>query len=104
TNTWQSARDGLRSLLELPACMEHRQRHFRGRFVLSGMHACWNAAAVVDDGDAAVQEDGRFDRVSEPCHVLVDAVVHRLINEVVQPVYAVAADIHRGTFSYVVES
>ncbi len=100
----QSARDGIRSLLELSSGMEHRQRHFRSRFVLRGMHAGRNAPAVVDDGDAAVQVDGRFDLVPEPCHVLVDAVVHRLVDEVVQPVHAGAADIHRGTFSYGVES
>ena len=68
-------------------------------------NACrWNAASVIDDRDAAVDMDRDFDRFPEAGHMFVDAVVHDFVDEMVQPVHARAADVHRGSLADGIEA
>ena len=59
-----------------------------------------DATAVVLDGDAAVLVDGHLDVCAVAGHGLVDAVVHRLVHQVVQALLADVANIHGGALAY----
>ena len=61
------------------------------------MQAGGDTPAVVDDRETAVNMDRRLNRLTKTSHVLVDAVVDHLVDEVVQPFDARAPDIHGGT-------
>ena len=91
----EAARYLIGPLLELPAGVQHGQGHFRRGLFLDRVHPGRDAAPVIDHRDAAVDVDRDLDRLAEPRHVFVDAVVHRLIDQVVQPVGAGAPDVHR---------
>ena len=60
------------------------------------MHVDRDAAAVVDDPDAAVGEQGDLDAVGVAGHRLVDGVVDDLLDQVVQAALAGRADVHAG--------
>ena len=53
-----------------------------------------DAAAVVDDPDAAVGREGDVDPVAVPGHGFVDGVVHDFVDEVMQAAFARGADVH----------
>ena len=93
----ETTRDRVGALLELPARMEHGQGNLGGGLLLSRMHAGRDAAAIVDHRAAAVDVQGDLDRLAEPGHVFVDAVVHHLVHKMVQAIRAGTADVHRGT-------
>ena len=54
-----------------------------------------NAAAVVDDGDRAVDVDGDVDLIAEAGQRLVDRVVDDLVDQMVQPARPGRPDVHR---------
>ncbi len=95
----QAAGHGVRPLFELAARVQDRQRDFRRRLLLRRVHAGGNAAPVVDDRDAAVDVERDLDGLAEAGHVLVHAVVHDLVDEMMQAVRARAADVHGGTLA-----
>jgi hypothetical protein len=99
----QAAGDLVGPLLELAAGVQDGEGDFRGGFLLRRVHARRDAAAVVHDRDAAVDMERDFDRFAEAGHVLVHAVVHDFVDEVVEPVLAGAADVHGGTLADRVE-
>ena len=81
-------------VVELAAGVQHREHDFRRRFaalVLVGR----NAAAVVDDGDGAVDVDRDVHLIAEAGQRLVDGVVDDLVDEMVQSGRAGRADVHR---------
>jgi hypothetical protein len=100
----QPAGNRVGALLELAARVQDGEGHFGGGFLLGGMHAGGNAAAVVHDRDAAVDVDRDLDGFTETGHVLVDTVVDDFIDEMVQPVDTGAADVHRRSLPDGVES
>src|SRR5262249_28672232 len=71
------------------------QRALGGRLAALLVDVDRNAAAVVADGAGTVGVQDDFDVVAEPGQRLVDGVVNRLVNEVVQPVGTRVADVHR---------
>jgi hypothetical protein len=58
-----------------------------------------DAAAVVADGDGAVDVDGDLDAVAMAGEVFVDGVVEDLGDAVVEGPFVGAADIHAGLFA-----
>ncbi len=100
----QTARNGIGALLEFAAGMEDGQRHFSCGFLLRGVHAGWDTPAVVDDGDTPVDVDRHLDRLTEPRHVFVDAVVDDFVDKVMQAVDSGAPDIHGRAFPHGIET
>jgi hypothetical protein len=82
-------------IIEFAAGVQHGQRDLRCRALLRGVHLGRDAATVVDDGRAAVHVEDRFDCVAKAGHGFVDAVVHHLVHQVVQPIDTSAPDVHR---------
>ena len=82
--------------VELAAGVQPGHHHFDRRKPGAGLRVHRNAAAVVTHGQAAVLMDGHLDAPTVPRHGLVNAVVHHLPEEVVQPGPAGGADVHRG--------
>ena len=90
----QAAGDLVGGVLELAAGVEHRQHDFGGR-TAALVHVHGNAAAVVDDGDRAVDVDRDVDVPAEPGQRFVDRVVDDFVDEVVQPGWPGRPDVHR---------
>ena len=86
-------------LLELAAGMEHGQGDLGRGLLLCRVHAGGDSATVVHHHDAPVYLDRHLDRLPESGHVLVDAVVHHLVHQVVQPLRTGRADIHGGALA-----
>ena len=100
----EAARHSVGALLELPAGMEHGEGDLGGGLLLRGVHARRDAPAVVHHRDAAVDMDRDLDRLAEPGHVLVNAVVHHFVHEVVEALGAGAPDVHGGALADGVEA
>ena len=79
---------------ELAAGVQQRQRHRHRGQLLAGGGVGRDAAAVVDDLDAAVGPQGEHDAVAVAGQRLVDGVVDDLGDQVVQAALAGRADVH----------
>ena len=95
----QTAGDRVAAAAELAARVQHGQHDLDGRLALGGDDAHRDAAAVVDDADAAVGEDRDVDRVRVAGQRLVDGVVDHLVHEVVQTALTGRADVHAGSLA-----
>ena len=85
---------------ELAAGMEHGEDHLERALLRLRVHVDRNAAAIVFDGDrraVLVQRDADVRRVA--VHRLVDRVVERFPDQVVQAGAADAADVHAGALA-----
>src|SRR6185503_9986052 len=91
----QTAGDLVRGVLELAAGVQHGQHDLGRRLAALLVDVDRNAASVVADRAGAVGVQDDLDVVAEASQRLVDGVVNRLVNEVVQPVGARVADVHR---------
>ena len=91
-------------LVELPARVEHGQRHFDRRLLLRRVHVHRDAAAVVGDGDRVVGVNGHVDGVAVTRQRLVDRVVHHLVDQVMQAVLTGGPDVHAGPPAYRLQS
>ena len=63
-----------------------------------------NAAPVVGNADHLARLDGDLDLGAVPDQRFVDAVVHHLVHEVVQPFRARGADVHAGPLADVLQA
>ena len=99
THTVESAGDFIRSLVELTAGMQHRHDDLKGRLVHLLMLVDGDSSAVVQDGDGVVLVDGHFDMCAIAGHRLVDRVVNRLVDQVVQTFLTDVAYIHGGALA-----
>ena len=94
----KATRDLVGAVLEFSSSVELGHHHVDGVHASHrGMWADGNAATVVLHADAAVDVDGDDDLGGGLGQGLVDAVVHDLVDEVVQAVDAGVADVHPGT-------
>ena len=80
-------------VVELAAGVEHGEHDFCGRLPAL-VQVGRNAAAVVDDGDGAVDVNGDVHLVAETSERLVDGVVDDFIDEVMQAGRPGRADVH----------
>ena len=90
----QTARHLVAVVVELAAGVQHGQHDF-GRRLAALVLIDRNAAAVVDDGDRAVDVDRDVDLIAEAGQRLVDRVVDDFVDEVVQPGRPGRPDVHR---------
>ena len=95
----QTAGDRVAAAAELAARVQHGQHDLDGRLALGGDDAHRDAAAVVDDADAAVGEDRDVDGVRVTGQRLVDGVVDDLVHQVVQAALTGRADVHAGSLA-----
>ena len=93
----QTARDLVAAAAKLAAGVQGGHHHFEGGFLLGGVLADRNAAAVVVDGDAAIRMDRDLDAVAGARQGLINGVVHHLVDQVVQGLDIRTADIHART-------
>ncbi len=100
TDTVQSAADRVAAVLaaELAAGVQLRHHDIDGRDA-GGVHGDRDAAAVVDDLDAAVVEHPHIDLAGVAGHRLVHRVVDHLPDEVVQTALTGGPDVHAGAFA-----
>ena len=59
-----------------------------------------DTTAIILYGNGIVFIDGDFYMITVAGQCLVDRVVHNLVNQVVQSLFADVSDIHGGTFTY----
>ena len=90
----QAARHFVAVVVELAAGVQHGQHDF-GRRLAALVPIGRDAAAVVDDGDRAVDVDRDVDLIAEAGQRLVDRVVDDFVDEMVQPGRPGRADVHR---------
>ena len=93
----EAARDLVRSIVaaELAAGVQLRQHHRqRGDPSLICHRVDGDAGAVVADRDRVVRMDGHVDRVRAARKGLVDRVVDRLVDEMMEPARTRRADVH----------
>ncbi len=95
----QAAGDLVAAAAELAAGVQHGQRHVDRRQLLARGGVGGDAAAVVDDPDAAVGEQRHHDPVAVAGERLVDRVVDDLGDQVVQAALAGRADVHAGALA-----
>jgi hypothetical protein len=90
-------------LVELAAGVQLGQDHLE-RGLAALVHVDGDAAAVVLDRDRAVLVDAHIDAVGLAGERLVDGVVDHLPDEVVQPLHAGVADVHRRALAHGIEA
>src|SRR5699024_1141491 len=93
-DTVQAAGGGKAAAAQLPAGVEHGEDDLDGGLALRLDDVHRDPAAVVDDADAAVLEDGDVDGRRVTGEGLVDGVVDDLVHQVVQAPLAGGADVH----------
>jgi hypothetical protein len=99
TDTVEAARDLVAVVVELPAGVQLGHDQLGGGTLLDGVLADGDAAAVVLDGDRAVEVDHHADAIAEPRQCLVNGVVDDLVHHVVQTRAVIGvADVHAGAF------
>src|SRR5262249_23276429 len=94
-DTVKTARDLVRRVLELASRVQHGQHDFRGRLAALLVDVDGNAAPIVADGARTVRVQDDLDAVAVAGKRLVDRVVDGLVDQVMQPVRARIADVHR---------
>ena len=87
------------ALAELAAGVEVGEHEFDGGHAEFRVHVHRDAAAVVGDGDRAIDVDGDLDAVAVAGEVLVDRVVQHLEDAVVEAALVGVADIHAGALA-----
>src|SRR6266511_3130032 len=93
----QPAGDLVGVAIEFGARVQVGHDEFGGGTFFGRMHIDGNSTPVVFNGDRIVQVDRDVDLVAEAGQGFIYAVVHDLINEVMQAYLTVRADVHRGT-------
>ena len=99
-DTVEAARDLVGPGVELAAGVEAGHDHFHRGEALGGVYVHRDAPAVILHGDALVRVDLHFDFGAVPAHGLVDGVIHRLVDQVVQALDAGVADVHGGALPH----
>ena len=103
-DTVQPAGHLVAAAAELPAGVQLREHQLHGGDVLAVALAGGDAAAVVDDGHAAVGAQRHVDAVGVAGEGLVHRVVDDLPDEVVQAALTGRADVHAGPLAHGVEA
>ena len=96
----QTAGDRVGLAVELPAGVQRGEDDLDRGPLLDRVPVDRDAAAVVDDPDAAVGEQRADDRVGVAGERLVDRVVDDLVDEVVQAALTGRADVHAGSLAH----
>jgi len=95
-DTVQAAGDLVAIAVELAAGVQFRHGHLGGRYPFRPVNVHGNSSAVVVYLDAVVDSDPDGDDVAKAGDCLVHAVVHHLVDKMVQSVTSRAPDVHGG--------
>ena len=96
----QAARNLVRVLVELSACMELGHDHFGRGDAFLRMDLGWNATAIILHGHGTVGVQRHRHIIGITCERLVDGVVDNLVDHVMEARAVVRiADIHTGTLA-----
>ena len=87
------------ALAEFAAGVQIGQHQFHRRHLPFRMHIHRDAAAIVADGDGAIDVDGDFDVLAIAGQMFVDGIVQHLEDAMVQAAFIGVADIHAGAFA-----
>ena len=98
----QAGRRLVRLVVELATGPDDRQDDFEVGLLLVLVLVHRDAAAIVADGQAAVEVDGDVDGLAVAGEVLVDGVVHEFVDEVVQAAGGSVGDIVVGPLADVI--
>ena len=94
----QAAGNGIGIGVEFTAGVQLRHDHLDGRRT-GGVHLHRDAAAIIDDLDAAVFQELDGNLVREACHGLIDGVIDDLPDKVVQTARSGRTDVHTGALA-----
>jgi hypothetical protein len=100
----QAAGHLVAALVEFPAGVQLGHHHVERVHRLGRMGTHGDAAPVVLDGQGPVRVDDQLDRGRVAGERLVDGVVHHLVDQVVQPLGAGAADVHVRALAHRLEA
>ena len=98
-NTVESPRHLVGMIVEFAPGVKTRHDDFHGRDLLDLVNAHRYPATVIGHADAVVRVDHDIDGRAVAGHSLVDAVVHNLVNQVVESGHVDVADVHGGPFT-----
>ena len=87
------------ALAELAAGVEVGEHEFDGGHAELRVHVHRDAAAVVGDGNRAIDVDGDLDARAVAGEMLVDRVVQHLEDAVVEAAFVGIADVHAGALA-----
>ena len=96
----QTARDLVGTLVELASGMKDREDDFERRFSLLLVEVGRDTPAVIPDGNRIVFVDRHIDIRTISGERLVDRVVHDLVDQVVESLFADVTDIHGRTLAH----
>ena len=103
-HTVETTADLIRTLVKLTTGVEHGHNHLQSRLVQFFMHIHGDTAAVVFHRYRVVLVDGHFYICAVACHRLVDRVVYRLVNQVMQTLFANIADVHGRALAHCLQA
>ena len=99
TDTVQPTGNLVGMVIELAAGVQTGHDDFKGRNVFGFMNANRYTAPVVFHTDAVIRVNDDFDKGTVAGHGFVDAVIHHLIDQVMQPCHVDIPDIHGRTLA-----
>ena len=99
-HTVQTTAHFVASLVKLASGMQDRHDHLQSTLVLLLVHVNRDASSVVLDGDALVGIDGDLNMRAVAGQGLVDGVVHRLVDKVVETLLADVTNVHGRTLAH----
>lgn len=85
---------------KLTAGVQDGHHDFDGGLALGGVDVNGDAAAVVNNLDAAVGTERDFNMGAESGQSFIDRVIHHFIDQVVQTARTGGTDVHTGTLAY----
>ena len=100
THTMQTARHLVRALVELTARMEDSHNHLQRAFVELLVFIDRDSTTVILHDNRSIRTDRHLDVAAIARHGLVDGVVHRLVDEMMETLLADVADIHGWTLAH----
>ncbi|CCY02905.1 uncharacterized protein BN812_00459 [Prevotella sp. CAG:924] len=100
THTVQTTADLVGAFIKLTSGMEHRHHHFKGRLVQLRMLIYRDTATIILHRHRTVHIECHLNVVAITGHGLIDRVVHRLIDKMVQAFLANIAYIHSRALTH----
>jgi hypothetical protein len=94
----QTARNLVDAVVELAASMKHGHDDFESRPPLR-VHLCWDTSSVVGNRDTAIKMEMDVDGVTVASQELIDGIVHKLVDEVMQACGSCIANVHPWTLA-----
>ena len=95
----KSAGDLVRILIEFTTCVKHGHDDLQGAHMLLGMNINGDTAAIILDRDGPVGVDRQLYMGTKSSQCLIDRIVYRLVDQLMQTLLTDVTYVHRGTLS-----